>query len=158
MNHSYHEICKRLQRGRKERITDAQIIEELDEEIERYREKIQMLTNHKITSEADLIPNGQPEFTVSFVTDNYEKYKAVRMLCSAMHDADKPAKPLPKLWHRFLPPKNSGAYLVMLEDDDEASLLHWDSERREWTDDYGLFFERDSVKYWRVLPDPPEEP
>ena len=36
----YLETCKRLTRGRKERMTDAEIIEELAEEIIFYRNKI----------------------------------------------------------------------------------------------------------------------
>lgn len=36
----YIETCKRLTRGRKERMTDAEIIEELAEEIIFYRNKI----------------------------------------------------------------------------------------------------------------------
>lgn len=41
----YIETCKRLTRGRKERMTDAEIIEELAVEIEFYRKTIIWLEN-----------------------------------------------------------------------------------------------------------------
>lgn len=41
----YIETCKRLTRGRKERMTDAEIIEELAVEIEFYRKAIRRLEN-----------------------------------------------------------------------------------------------------------------
>lgn len=41
----YIETCKRLTRGRKERMTDAEIIEELAVEIAFYRKKIIRLEN-----------------------------------------------------------------------------------------------------------------
>ena len=43
MAEKYEETVKRVQRGRGQRMTDAQIIEALAEEIELYRRKIQLI-------------------------------------------------------------------------------------------------------------------
>ena len=51
----YIDTCKRLTRGRKERMTDAEIIEELAEEIIFYRDKIMYMEEHITALKAQLV-------------------------------------------------------------------------------------------------------
>lgn len=59
----YIETCKRLTRGRKERMTDAEIIEELAEEIIFYRNKIITLQAALAEKEEHSLEEMKPQGT-----------------------------------------------------------------------------------------------
>lgn len=59
----YLETCKRICRGRKERMTDAEIIEELAEEIIFYRKKIMALEAQLVEKEEHSLEHMRPQGT-----------------------------------------------------------------------------------------------